>query len=67
MGVLFVSDDSTEQEMNPQIGDLSAVIKVLVQSIIVKKELSQKHILLPGPRMFQPSPVATRYESWPKE
>ena len=40
--VLFMSEGKMEQEIERWIGALSAVMRMLKQSVVVKRELSQK-------------------------
>ena len=40
LGMLFISDDELEREMNRQTGALSAVMRSLCWSIVVRRELS---------------------------
>ena len=42
LGVLFTSEGKMEREMDRRIGAASAVMRALYQSVVVKKELSQK-------------------------
>ena len=42
LGVLFTSEGKMEQEIDKQIGAASAVMRTLRQSVVVKRELSQK-------------------------
>jgi len=42
---LFTSDGRLELEMDRRIGDLSAVMRALLQAVLVKRELSWKEKL----------------------
>ena len=42
LGVLFMSEGKMEQEIDKRIGAASAVMRTLRQSVVVKRELSQK-------------------------
>jgi len=42
LGTLFTSDGKWEQEMERQIGASSAVMRALLWSVVVKREVSQK-------------------------
>ena len=42
MDILFQSDGRLEQETDRRTGALSAVMRVLLQSVVVKRELSRK-------------------------
>ncbi|KAI3373073.1 hypothetical protein L3Q82_006342 [Scortum barcoo] len=42
LGVLFTSEGKMEREMDRRIGAASAVLRTLIRSVVVKRELSQK-------------------------
>jgi len=42
LGILFTSDGRFERKMDRWIGAWSAVMRVLLQSVVVKRELNQK-------------------------
>ena len=42
LGILFTSAEKMEREIERQIGTASAVMQKLKQSVVVKRELSQK-------------------------
>ena len=42
LGVLFTSEGKMEREMDRRIGAVSAVMRALYRSVVVKKELSRK-------------------------
>ncbi|KAI3359419.1 hypothetical protein L3Q82_002922 [Scortum barcoo] len=42
LGVLFTSEGKMEREMDRRIGAASAVLRTVVQSVVLKRELSQK-------------------------
>lgn len=60
LGVLFTSGERMEQEIDRWIGAVSAATQLLYQSVVVKRELSQRQSCqFTGRFMFQPSPMAT--------
>ncbi|TWW62684.1 Receptor-type tyrosine-protein phosphatase T [Takifugu flavidus] len=62
-GVLFTSEGRMEQEVNRRIGAASAVMRSLHQSVVVKRELSQKTKLSIYRSIFVPT-LTYGHELW---
>lgn len=60
LGVLFVSDERIEWEMDRLIGVLSIVMKVLLL-LISKRVMSKGKTQFPRLSLLQPSPVVMRF------
>lgn len=62
-GVLFNSEGRTQRHINRWIGAATAVMRLLYQSVMVKKYLSQKAMCcVTCPSTFPPSPIVMSFE-----
>lgn len=62
LGVLFPWDKKREREMDRRFGTASAVMRVLTQTVVVKRELSQKAKLMIYQSIYvPPSPMVMRF------
>ena len=63
LGVAFTSDGRQDEELDTQIGKVSAVMRALHYSVVMKRELSKKAKLLIFKAVFVPI-LTYGHESW---